>query len=63
MKNKLTIHYIIGIAAVLVVFCAFYLLYQEPQKTKSLILTIVGCAVVAVGQFIIIKQKKKSANK
>lgn len=57
-NNKLTIHYIIGVAAVLVLLVALFMLYKDPARTKSLILTIIGCAVVAVGQFLIIRQKK-----
>ena len=59
-KNKLLLHYIIGIAAIVVFLVALYLIYQDPQRTKSLLITIVACALVAVGQFLIIRQKKKA---
>jgi len=58
MKNRLTIHYIIGIAALAVTGWALYLLSQDLERTRSLILTIIGGIVVAVGQFLIIRQKK-----
>jgi hypothetical protein len=57
-NNKLTIHYIIAAAAVLVVLYALYLLYQDPGRIRFLILTIIACAVVALGQILIIRQKK-----
>jgi len=57
MKNRLTIHYIIAIAAFAIVLCAAYLLYQE-QQHRSLWLTIVACSIVGVGQILIIRQKK-----
>ena len=59
MKSKLLLHYIIGFAALSVFLGALYLLYQDPQRVRSLILTIVACALVAVGQFLIIRRKKK----
>ncbi|MNQ69454.1 hypothetical protein D3C85_840580 [compost metagenome] len=62
MKNKLTLHYVIGIAAFAIVLYALYLLYLNPERTRSLIVTIVGCSLVAVGQILIIRQKK-SKNK
>ena len=63
MKNKLILHYIIGIVAFAIAIYALYLLYLNPERTKSLLIIIIGCAVVAVGQILIIRQKKKSANK
>jgi len=58
MKTKLALHYIIGIAALGIAFYALYLLYLDPERTKSLIITIIGCSLVAVGQVLIIRQKK-----
>jgi len=58
MKNKLTLHYVIAVAAIVVLSWAVYLLVQNPERTKSLMITIVGCLVVIVGQFLIIRQKK-----
>jgi len=61
-NNKLTLHYIIAAAAIVVVLYALYLLYQDPERIRFLILTIIACAVVALGQILIIRQKK-SLNK
>ncbi len=61
MKNKLTIHYVIAAAAFVVVFCALYLLFLDPERITSLLVTIIGCSLVGVGQVLIIRQKKKSA--
>ena len=58
MKNRLTIHYVIAAAAFAVVFCAIYMLYIDPERIKSLMITIIGCALVGVGQILIIRQKK-----
>jgi len=62
MKNRLTLHYVIAAAAFAVVFCALYMLYLDPDRIKSLMITIIGCALVGVGQILIIK-KKKASNK
>ena len=62
-NNKLLLHYIIGIAALIVLLAALYFIYDDPQRTKSLMITTIACALVAVGQFLIIKQKKKSMKK
>ncbi len=59
MKNKLTIHYIIAVVAFAIVVYGLYLLYLNPERTKSLIITIIGCTVVGVGQIFIIRQKKR----
>ncbi|RWU07393.1 hypothetical protein [Pedobacter chitinilyticus] len=61
-NNKLTLHYMIAAAAIAVVLYALYLLYQDPERIRFLILTIIACAVVALGQILIIRQKK-SLNK
>lgn len=61
-NNKLVLHYIIAAAAIVVVLYALYLLYQNPERIRFLILTIIACAVVALGQILIIRQKK-SLNK
>lgn len=52
----------IAAAAIVVVLYALYLLYQDPERIRFLILTIIACAVVALGQILIIRQKK-SLNK
>ena len=59
MNKKLGLHYFIAIAAVLVVIGALYEIYLYPESAKSLILTVLGCALVAVGQFVVIKKKRK----
>ncbi|MFN0290665.1 hypothetical protein [Pedobacter helvus] len=59
MKNRVTLHYVIAAAAFAVVACALYLLYINPDQIKSLIITIIGCSLVGVGQILIIRQKKK----
>lgn len=59
MKNKLTIHYIIAVVAIAIVVYALYLLYLNPERAKSLIITIIGCSLVGVGQVLIIRQKRK----
>jgi hypothetical protein len=63
MKNNFTLHYIIGVAALAVAFYALYLLYQNNELNRSLILTVVACLMVAVGQLIIIRQKRKPGRK
>lgn len=57
------LHYIIAFAAMLIVIYALFLLFQDPERTRSLLLTIIGCAVVGVGQILIIRNKRKSGNK
>lgn len=61
-NNKLIIHYVIAVAAMAVVLYALFMLYQDPGRIRFLILTIIACAVVALGQILIIRQKK-SLNK
>ncbi len=58
-KNKLTLHYIIGIAAFLVFSASLYLLYQDPKQLRYLMLTIIACALVVVAQFLIISRSRK----
>jgi hypothetical protein len=62
MKNKLTLHYVIGIVAFAIALYALYLLYLNPERTKSLIITIIGCTLVGVGQMLIIRQKSSRDN-
>ena len=57
------LHYVIAFAAMLIVIYALFLLFQDPERTRSLLLTIIGCAVVGVGQILIIRNKRKSGNK
>ncbi|WP_343530533.1 hypothetical protein [Pedobacter sp.] len=62
-NNKLIIHYIIAVAAMAVVLYALFLLYQDPERIRFLILTIIACAVVTLGQILIIRQKKSLGKK
>lgn len=59
MRDRVWLHYLIGAMALGVMFWAMYLLIQNPERMKFLAITIVGCLVVAVGQFLIIRQKRK----
>lgn len=62
-NNKLIIHYIIAVVAMAVVLYALFLLYQDPERIRFLILTIIACAVVTLGQILIIRQKKSLGKK
>lgn len=62
MKNKLAIHYVIAIAAFAIVIGAAYKLYEDQSQYRSLLLTIVACSIVGVGQIFIIRQKKRSGS-
>ena len=63
MMNRLAIHYIIAVAAFAVVIGAAYKLYQDQTQYRSLLLTIIACSIVGVGQIFIIRQKRNSSNK
>ncbi|MCJ0742045.1 hypothetical protein [Pedobacter montanisoli] len=58
MKSNLLLHYIITISALMVVLAALFKIYQDSANAKFLMLTIAGCLLVAVGQILIIRQKK-----
>ncbi len=61
-NNKLTLHYVIAAAALLVLLYALYLLYQDPLRIRFLIITIIACSLVALVQILIVRQKR-SQNK
>ncbi|WP_410220329.1 hypothetical protein [Pedobacter sp.] len=58
MKSNLLLHYIIMVSALMVVLAALFKIYQDSANAKFLMLTIAGCLLVAVGQILIIRQKK-----
>lgn len=58
MKSNLLLHYIITVSAFMVVLAALFKIYQDSANAKFLMLTIAGCLLVAVGQILIIRQKK-----
>ncbi|WP_131537500.1 hypothetical protein [Pedobacter nototheniae] len=59
MKKGLIIHYIIGIAAAILVLVAAYYINQNPQNLISAGLIIIAGSLVAFSQYQIIKSKKK----
>ncbi|GGH14210.1 MULTISPECIES: hypothetical protein [Pedobacter] len=59
MKTGLIIHYIIGIAAALLVLAAAYYINQNPDNLLSAGIIILAGCLVAFSQYQIIKQKKK----
>ena len=59
MKAGLIIHYIIGIAAALLVLAAAYYINENPKNLLSAGLVIVSSSLVAFSQYQIIKHKKK----
>lgn len=61
MKSRFIANYIIIVAALGVVLWSLYLLYMQEEHTKFLLLTIIGCSMVAVGQVLMIRQKKKNS--
>lgn len=63
MNRNIALHYIIAIVALLVALVAVYKIYDNPNNAKSLIITILGCSLVAVGQFIVIKRKKNQLHR
>jgi len=59
MKKGLVLHYIIGIAAVILVLAAAYYIQQNPKNLLSAGIIILAGCLVAFSQYQIIKQKKK----
>ena len=59
MKKGLILHYIIGIAAVILVLAAAYYIQQNPNNLLSAGIIILAGCLVAFSQYQIIKQKKK----
>lgn len=59
MKKGLILHYIIGIAAAVMVMAAAYYINQNPENLLSAGLIILAGCLVAFSQFQIIKHKRK----
>jgi hypothetical protein len=59
MKTGLILHYIIGIAAALLVLAAAYYIQQNPKNLLSAGIIILAGCLVAFSQYQIIKRKKK----
>jgi len=59
MKTGLILHYIIGIAAAILVLAAAYYINQNPKNLMSAGIIILAGCLVAFSQYQIIKQKKK----
>jgi len=59
MKTGLILHYIIGVAAALLVLAAAYYINQNPKNLWSAGVIILAGCLVAFSQYQIIKQKKK----
>ena len=59
MKKGLILHYIIGIAAAILVLAAAYYINQNPKNLLSAGIIILAGCLVAFSQYQIIKQKKK----
>ena len=59
MKTGLILHYIIGIAAALLVLAAAYYIQQNPKNLLSAGIIILAGCLVAFSQYQIIKHKKK----
>lgn len=59
MKKGLILHYIIGIAAALLVLAAAYYINLNPKNLLSAGIIILSGSLVAYSQFLIIKSKKK----
>jgi len=59
MKKGLVLHYIIGLAATLLVLAAAFYINQNPKNLMSAGIIILAGSLVAYSQFLIIKSKKK----
>ncbi|MCX2573532.1 hypothetical protein [Pedobacter sandarakinus] len=58
MKKGLILHYIIGIAAVILVLAAAYYINQNPKNLLSAGIIILAGCLVAFSQYQIIKGKR-----
>ncbi|MFC3561685.1 hypothetical protein [Pedobacter jamesrossensis] len=59
MKKGLILHYIIGIAAAILVLAAAYYINQNPKNLLSAGIIILAGCLVSFSQYQIIKHKKK----
>jgi len=59
MKKGLILHYIIAIAAAILVLAAAYYINQNPKNLLSAGVIILAGCLVAFSQYQIIKSKKK----
>lgn len=60
MKKELILHYIIGIAAAVLVLAAAYYINLNPKNLLSAGIIIVAGCLVAFSQYQIIKHKRKN---
>jgi len=61
MKKGLILHYIIGIAAAILVLTAAYYINQNPKNLLSAGVIILAGSIVAFSQYLIIKHKRKQS--
>ncbi|NTE04980.1 hypothetical protein G6M26_50310 [Agrobacterium tumefaciens] len=61
MKKGLILHYIIGIAAAILVLVAAYYINQNPKNLLSAGLIILAGSIVAFSQYLIIKHKRRQS--
>ncbi|GGI23067.1 hypothetical protein [Pedobacter mendelii] len=59
MKTGLTLHYIVGIAAAILVLAAAYYINQNPKNIVSAGIIILAGSLVAFSQYLIIRRNKK----
>ncbi|KQR71792.1 hypothetical protein [Pedobacter sp. Leaf176] len=58
MKKGLILHYIIGLAATILVLAAAFYINKNPENLLSAGIIILAGSLVAYSQFLIIKSKK-----
>ncbi|RNL49704.1 hypothetical protein [Pedobacter jejuensis] len=59
MKTGLILHYIVGIAAAILVLAAAYYINQNPKNIVSAGIIILAGSLVAFSQYLIIRRNKK----
>ncbi|KQS31661.1 hypothetical protein [Pedobacter sp. Leaf194] len=59
MKKGLILHYIVGVAAAILVLAAAFYINKNPKNLLSAGIIILAGSLVAYSQFLIIKGKRK----
>ena len=59
MKKGLILHYIVGVAAAILVLVAAFYINKNPKNLLSAGIIILAGSLVAYSQFLIIKGKRK----
>ncbi|MFC4212003.1 hypothetical protein ACFOWA_12460 [Pedobacter lithocola] len=59
MKTGIILHYIVGIAAAILVLAAAYYINQNPKNIVSAGIIILAGSLVAFSQYLIIRRNKK----